>query len=104
MMLQRAPIAAVAVLGLALACAAEPASPSPEPGRTSPVTASIEFLNLEGGCWVIARGDTNYLPLNLPDRFRRNGLQVDVEFVRRDDYASTCMVGPVVEILSIRER
>jgi hypothetical protein len=45
-----------------------------------------------------------YLPLNLPDQFRQDGLAVRAELQRRDDHGSYCMVGPVVEILSIRER
>lgn len=43
----------------------------------------------------------HYLPLNLPTAFKRNGLQVQVQFRERDDYGSICIVGPVVEILSI---
>src|SRR3990170_3501441 len=69
------------------------------------VNATVEFLNLEGGCWTIAPSEhVYYLPLNLPDQFRRDGLKVQVEVLRRDDYASVCMVGPVVQILSIRSR
>jgi hypothetical protein len=68
------------------------------------VNASIRFLNLEGGCWTIAVTDAYYLPLNLPADFKRDGLPVRVEFRERDDYGSICMVGPVVEILSIQSR
>ncbi len=69
------------------------------------VNATVEFLNLEGGCWTIAPSEQlYYLPLNLPDQFRQDGLKVQAEVLRRDDYGSYCMVGPVVEILSIRSR
>ena len=40
---------------------------------------------LEGGCW-------------------QDGLQVQADLLRRADYGSVCMLGPVVEILSIRPR
>lgn len=70
--------------------------------------ASIRFVSLEGGCWTIAPSppneQVNYLPLNLPEEFRQDGLKVRVEVKRRDDYGSVCMLGPVVEILSIRAR
>ncbi len=69
------------------------------------VNATVEFLNLEGGCWTISQSEqVYYLPLNLPDQFRRDGLKVRVELLRRDDYGSVCMVGPVVQILSIQSR
>ena len=69
------------------------------------VDASVEFLNVEGGCWTIeVREHVHYLPLDLPEEFRRDGLRVRAELLRRDDYYSTCMVGPVVEVLSIRRR
>ena len=74
-------------------------------GGPSAVSASVEFLTLEGGCWTLQVGeDLHYLPLNLPEEFRRDGLKVSVELRRRDDYASVCQVGPVVEVLSIRRR
>jgi hypothetical protein len=50
------------------------------------------------------REHVHYLPLNLPEEFQRDGLRVRAELLRRDDYGSTCQVGPVVEVLSIRRR
>jgi hypothetical protein len=101
------------VLGLTLLLVAasgachQPAGPSdPLASNTrATVTASIAFLNLEGGCWTIEMSpNVHYLPLNLPDEFRRDGLKVQADLRRRDDYGSFCMVGPVVEILSIHAR
>ena len=89
---------------VSLACANGPVEPL-ELSQRAVVDASVEFLNLEGGCWTIeVRKDVHYLPLNLPEEFRRDGLRVRAELLRRNDYGSTCQVGPVVEVLSIRRR
>jgi PKD repeat protein len=69
------------------------------------VNATVRFLNLEGGCWTITPDErVHYLPLNLAPQFKRDGLKVRVDFAQRNDYASTCMVGPVIQIHSITER
>jgi hypothetical protein len=89
---------------VALACASVPVEPF-ESSKRAVVDASVEFLNVEGGCWTIEVGEhVHYLPLNLPEEFRSDGLKIRTELLRRDDYGSTCMVGPVVEVISIRRR
>ena len=87
----------------AIGCSGSPTSPL-DASRAGAVNASIRFLNLEGGCWTVAIAQNYYLPLNLPAQFKRDGLPVRVAFRERDDYGSVCMVGPVVEILSIQSR
>jgi hypothetical protein len=88
------------------ACANVPAEPRPlESGQSAVVDASVRFLGVEGGCWTIeVAEEVHYLPLNLPEEFRRDGLRIRAELRLRNDYGSTCMVGPVVEVLSIRAR
>ena len=104
-MTRRSLILTATVFALAGACASEAPTDPLKSNTHAVVNASIEFLNLEGGCWTIAPSEhVHYLPLNLPDQFRRDGLKVQVELLRRDDYGSVCMVGPVVQILSIRSR
>jgi hypothetical protein len=89
---------------VSLACANVPIEPL-ESSKRAVVNASVEFLSVEGGCWTIeVSEEVHYLPLNLPEEFRRDGLRIRAELLRRDDYGSTCQVGPVVEVLSIRER
>ncbi|HUL04645.1 MAG TPA: hypothetical protein VLV16_15590 [Gemmatimonadales bacterium] len=69
------------------------------------VDAVVHYVNVEGGCWTI-HVDPNqvYQPLNLPTEFEHDGLAVRVEFQQRNDMATYCMVGPVVQILSIHTR
>jgi hypothetical protein len=49
-------------------------------------------------------GGTQYNPTNLPEPFQVDGKAVEAEARRRDDMASIGMVGPIVELIRIRER
>ena len=62
----------------------------------------VHFLEIEGGCWVIEVGTETIEPIDLPEDFKVDGLRVFFEGERRDDLASICMVGPIVELLDIR--
>lgn len=103
--------ATFAVSAWLLACA--PAAEPPGEWRTllpgtdaeaRRVTATVDFLDLEGGVWVLADNGTNYNPRNLPDDLRRQGASVEADVVVLDDVASIAMVGPVVDIVRIRAR
>jgi len=101
-MAHRSVVLAFALVG---ACTSEIPTDPLKSETHATVNATVEFLNLEGGCWTIAPSEhVYYLPLNLPDQFRQDGLKVRVELLRRDDYGSVCMVGSVVQILSIHAR
>jgi len=77
-------------------------------GTTGPAlsleTANVRFSNVEGGCWTIEQDQRDYQPMNLPAEFQRDGLPVRVTFVRRDDRVSFCMLGPIIQLLSIEPR
>lgn len=67
------------------------------------VNGTAGYYNLEGGFWAV-RGDdkVTYDPVGgLPSDFRQNGLRVHLR-ARDTDMGSVHMVGPVVEIISIR--
>jgi hypothetical protein len=67
------------------------------------IVGTVRFVALEGGYYVIRLPDgTQYNPINLPDRFKAAGLQVQAEVRRRNDMMSTAMMGQLVEILRIR--
>jgi len=95
-------LALAVVCMLAGACAGATPTDPLQSSTHAVVNASVRFLNLEGGCWTLEpTPGVHYLPLNLPEQFRRDGLKVQADLLRRDDYYSICMVGPVVQILSI---
>jgi heat shock protein HslJ len=78
----------------------------PEPTGSGPmihIMGTVHHLDLEGGLFVIRDAEgTQYNPINLPDAFRVEGMAVEVDARRRDDMASIGMVGPLVELLRIR--
>ncbi|MGE0158639.1 MAG: hypothetical protein AB7T31_04455 [Gemmatimonadales bacterium] len=63
---------------------------------------TVQFVGIEGGCWVIATAERIYEPINLPAELHVDGLGVTFEATERDDLASTCMVGQIIEILRIQ--
>ena len=72
------------------------------PGASA-VDASVEYVDLEGGCWVLDTDSVRYEPLGLPSDFRVRGL--DVRAVIAPENAGTyCAVGRVVRVLSIERR
>lgn len=66
---------------------------------------TVRHLDLEGGQYVIESQDgTRYQPIDLPEAFRREGLRVDVQAIRREDMMSIGMTGPMIELRQIREQ
>lgn len=75
-----------------------------EPGSTQ-IVGTVEFLNVEGGCWTLLASDgARYEPVDLGEEFREDGLQVSVTVRSLEEVASVCQVGKIVEIESIRRR
>ncbi len=69
------------------------------------IVGTVERVELEGGFYAIRAEDgTTYEVMNLPERFERAGLPVEARAVARGDMASIRMVGPIVELVRIRER
>ena len=62
--------------------------------------ATVEFVELEGGCWTLDLAGERLLPLMLPEAFRVDGLRVRVS-LRPVEAATICMTGRTVEIESI---
>ena len=68
------------------------------------VAGTVRFYTFEGGFWAV-RGDdaTTYDPIGgLPPDFRQDSLRVFLHARVRSDMSSFHMVGPIVEIISIR--
>ncbi|MHC4709167.1 MAG: hypothetical protein ACYTA3_01730 [Planctomycetota bacterium] len=68
------------------------------------VNATVEFTPVEGGCWRLTTDETSYEPVSLDQEFQEDGLPVRAALKPRPDLASICMVGQIVEVLSIRKR
>ncbi len=63
--------------------------------------ATVRFVDIEGGCWILQTPGGDYEPANLPARYRVNGQGVHVVF-RGSRMGSFCMVAPVVTLDSVR--
>lgn len=72
-------------------------------GPTIRITGTVEHQEVEGGVWVIRTDEGKYQPMNLPPAFQVDGMAVQAEAVRRTDMVSIGMVGPLVELLRIRQ-
>ena len=72
------------------------------PAPSTAFTGTVRFVDLEGGLWLIEADDgTRYQPVELVETFRKNGLRVKADALRRDGVMSIGMSGPLIEILSI---
>lgn len=84
---------------------------STDPSRTAPIApgesvtanATIRFIHIEGGCWVVeTSGGQRYEPVNLDVGFRTDGLQVRVALKDAPGTFSVCQVAPLVIVESIQ--
>lgn len=78
-------------------------TPPIAPGESVTANATIQFLNIEGGCWVVVTSaGQRYEPVNLDAAFRTDGLQVQVVLRDAPGLGSICQVGPLVTVESIQ--
>ncbi len=95
---------ALVLVTTAFSCSTNPQDPVIDDPGAFWVDATVAFTPIEGGCWMLTVDDTTYEPINLEQEFRVDGLQVRAALKPRADLASFCMVGQIVEVLSIRRR
>ena len=68
-------------------------------------TATLRFVAVEGGCWVLDTPQGSYDPLSVPSQYQVDGLQVSVVMHADTGVASLCWMGdPLVSLDSIRAR
>ncbi|MFH1552582.1 MAG: hypothetical protein ABID83_02970 [Candidatus Omnitrophota bacterium] len=67
------------------------------------IDGTVRYVSLEGGFWGITVADgRKFDPVNLPERFKKDGLRVSAKLRPRDDLAGFHMWGQIVEIEEIR--
>ncbi|HQK83511.1 MAG TPA: hypothetical protein PLK24_06160 [Atribacter sp.] len=75
--------------------------PGSSPNQFS-TNGTVTYIDLEGGFYgIIGDNQENYDPINLPDEFQQDGLQVAFTAKYRDDLAGFHMWGRIIEILQI---
>ena len=91
---------------VALGCRRDPVSAPPLAPATldgvASANATVHFVAIEGGCWVLETSGAKYEPVNLPLQYRMDGLRVYAEFNSVSSNASKCMVAPLISIIRIR--
>jgi predicted small lipoprotein YifL len=86
--------------GLA-ACGYKAAAPPSDTDRVVLKEATVQYIGIEGGCWILRAQGASYEPAELPKAFRVNGMQVSATVRLRPDLASVCQAGKVVDIVSL---
>lgn len=65
-------------------------------------TGKVMYFDLEGGFYgIVADDGERYLPLNLPDEYREDGLAVRFTVIEKSGVATIYQWGTPVEIVSI---
>ena len=94
------------VLSLAIAsgmlgCASQEEAPPAADDAVFVIEGDVRFIDLEGGCWGFQTDSATYEPVGgFPEGFRQDQLAVRAT-VRDVEGASICMIGPLVEIVTI---
>jgi ABC-type glycerol-3-phosphate transport system substrate-binding protein len=94
----------VSALLFSAACAS-PTAPQVPAGAIQ-VNGTVRYFTLEGAFWAV-RGDdgVTYDPMNgLAPEFQRENLRVTMVANVRRDMGGIHMVGPIVDVISIRAR
>jgi hypothetical protein len=91
----------LAMAGGMLGCASQQEALPPADDAVFVIEGDVRFIDLEGGCWGLQTDSATYEPVGgFPEGFRQDQLAVRAT-VRSVDGASICMIGPLVEIVTI---
>ena len=84
-----------------LGCASQEEAPPAADDAIYVIEGDVRFVNVEGGCWGLQTDSATYEPVGgIPEGFRQDQLAMRAT-VRNVDGASICMIGPLVEIVTI---
>jgi hypothetical protein len=68
------------------------------------IFGTIRFVEVEGGCWALDASQGRRYELRsdqVPERLRRDGTRVSLLGVERDDWASVCQVGTLLDVRQV---
>ena len=68
------------------------------------VEGTVRHLDVEGGCWIIETAQGRVEPVDLPERFRVDGLAVRVTLRDAPDIVSICQVGTLKHVDAVSAR
>jgi hypothetical protein len=94
-------IGALLTLMALCACGAPPVSTT---AGSEKQAATVRFVQVETGCWVLETPAGRVQPIDLPEAFRQDGLAVEVVLRDAPDMMSACQVGPLKRVEHISKR
>jgi hypothetical protein len=68
------------------------------------IKGTVRSVNVEGGCWRLDAANGSHYEIHkgsAPSGLLEDGRQVTVTVKLRPDLMSTCMVGPIIEVLKV---
>ena len=92
----------LSVMAFINACGSQAPSSAAKPVAGEPAT--VRFVQIETGCWVLETKAGRIQPVELPEPFRVDGLEVDVVLRDAPAMMSVCQVGPLKTVESIARR
>ena len=95
-------VLALCVVAFLNACGSQ--APSSTAKAVAGEPATVRFIQIETGCWVLETKAGRVQPIELPESFRVDGLEVDVVLRDAPAMMSVCQVGPLKTVESIAKR
>ena len=77
---------------------------STTPGAPTMVDGTVRHVDVEGGCWIIETAHGRVQPIDLPERFRVDGMAVRVTLREAPDMMSVCQLAPLRHVQTITAR
>lgn len=106
-----APLLLAATLTLACRSAANDATKPATPAAGQPadttqmrLTGTVRAVGIEGGCWRFDADDGRHFEISragVPAGLLQDGKKATLELRARPDLMSTCMIGPIVEVVTM---
>jgi hypothetical protein len=93
------------LIAIAACTADKPDAPtSARSGETAGVDGTVRQVDVEGGCWMIETAQGRVQPVDLPERFRVDGLAVRITLRDAPDVMSACQGGALKYVEAITAR
>lgn len=94
-------VTCVALVAVAMtACGSRPPSAAAAGGES----ATVRFVQVETGCWVIETKAGRFQPVELAEEFKVDGLEVSVVLRDAPAMMGVCQVGPYKTVENITKR
>lgn len=91
-------IAVFFVACVLVACGSQTDAPQTASGQGDGESATVRYVQLEGGCWALDTKAGRVQPIDLPDEYKQDGLEVKVVLRDAEGMMSVCQIGPMKRV------